>query len=97
MHDVGRGIFDFAEAATVLTQLDLLITIDAPIAHLAGGMGLPAWVLLPHTADWRWMVNRADSPWYPSLRLFRQPSAGDWRSVMTQVRTSLGALLNGAM
>lgn len=97
VHDVGRGIFDFAEAATVLTQLDLLITIDAPIAHLAGGMGLPAWVLLPHTADWRWMVNRADSPWYPSLRLFRQPSAGDWRSVMTQVRTSLGALLNGAM
>jgi len=97
VHDVGRGIFDFAEAATVLTQLDLLISIDAPIAHLAGGMGLPAWVLLPHTADWRWMVNRADSPWYPSLRLFRQPAAGDWRSVMTQVRTSLGALLSGAM
>jgi tetratricopeptide (TPR) repeat protein len=97
VHDVGRGIFDFAEAATVLTQLDLLITIDAPLAHLAGAMGLPAWVLLPHTADWRWMVNRADSPWYPSLRLFRQPAAGDWRSVMVQVRTSLGALLSGAM
>jgi len=97
VHDAGRGIFDFAEAATVLTQLDLLITIDAPIAHLAGAMGLPAWVLLPHTADWRWMVNRADSPWYPSLRLFRQPTPGDWRSVMTQVRTSLGALLSGAM
>lgn len=97
VHDVGRGIFDFAEAATVLTQLDLLITIDSAIAHLAGGMGLPAWVLLPHTADWRWMVNRADSPWYPSLRLFRQPAPGDWRSVMNQVRTSLEALLSGAM
>jgi Flp pilus assembly protein TadD len=96
-HDVGRGIFDFAEAAAVLTQLDLLITIDAPIAHLAGAMGLPAWVLLPHTADWRWMVNRADSPWYPSLRLFRQTTPGDWRSVLAQVRTSLGALLSGAM
>lgn len=97
VHDVGRGIFDFAEAATVLTQLDLLITIDAAIAHLAGALGLPAWVLLPHSADWRWMVNRADSPWYPSLRLFRQPAPGDWRSVMGQVRTSLGALLSGAM
>ncbi|MGE0154678.1 MAG: tetratricopeptide repeat protein [Reyranellaceae bacterium] len=97
VHDVGRGIFDFAEAATVLTQLDLLVTIDAPIAHLAGAMGLPAWVLLPHTADWRWMVNRADSPWYPSLRLFRQPAPGDWPAAMAQVRTSLGALLSGAM
>lgn len=97
VHDVGRGIFDFAEAATVLTQLDLLITIDSAIAHLAGAMGLPAWVLLPHTADWRWMVDRADSPWYPSLRLFRQPAPGDWRSVMGQVRTSLDTLLSGAM
>jgi hypothetical protein len=97
VHDVGRGIFDFAEAASVLTQLDLLITIDAPIAHLAGALGLPAWVLLPQVADWRWMVNRADSPWYPSLRLFRQPAQGDWRSAIAQVRTSLGALLSGAM
>ena len=97
MHDVGRGIFDFAEAASVLTQIDLLISIDAPIAHLAGGMGLPAWVLLPHNADWRWGVGRADTPWYPSLRLFRQHSPGDWNSVLTQVRTSLGALLSGAI
>lgn len=97
VHDVGRGIFDFAEAASVLTQIDLLISIDAPIAHLAGGMGLPAWVLLPHNADWRWGVGRADTPWYPSLRLFRQHSPGDWNSVLTQVRTSLGALLSGAI
>ncbi len=97
VHDVGRGIFDFAEAASVLTQLDLLISIDAPIAHLAGAMGLPAWVMLPHSADWRWMMQRPDSPWYPSLRLFRQSEPGDWGPVMSQIRTSLGALLSGAM
>ena len=97
VHDVGRGIFDFAEAASVLTQLDLLITIDAPLAHLAGGMGLPAWVLLPYNADWRWGDGRADTPWCPSLRLFRQQSPGDWRSALAQVRTSLGALLSGAV
>ncbi|MEO8560251.1 MAG: tetratricopeptide repeat-containing glycosyltransferase family protein [Rhodospirillales bacterium] len=97
VHDVGRGIFDFAEAASVLTQLDLLITIDAPIAHLAGAMGLPAWVMLPHSADWRWMMQRPDSPWYPSLRLFRQGTPGDWAPVMSQIRTSLGALLSGAI
>jgi Flp pilus assembly protein TadD len=97
IHDVGRGVFDFAEAASVLTQLDLLISIDAPIAHLAGAMGLPAWVLLPHSADWRWMMQRPDSPWYPSLRLFRQAAPGEWGPVLSQVRTSLGALLSGAM
>jgi hypothetical protein len=97
IHDVGRGLFDFAEAASVLTQLDLLITIDAPIAHLAGAMGLPAWVMLPHSADWRWMMQRPDSPWYPSLRLFRQTTPGDWSAVMSQIKTSLGALLSGAI
>jgi tetratricopeptide (TPR) repeat protein len=97
IHDVGRGIFDFAEAASVLTQLDLLISIDAPIAHLAGAMGLPAWVMLPHSADWRWMMQRPDSPWYPTLRLFRQTAPGDWAAVMSQIRTSLGALLSGAI
>ncbi len=97
IHDAGRGIFDFAEAASVLTQLDLLITIDAPLAHLAGAMGLPAWVMLPHSADWRWMMQRSDSPWYPSLRLFRQSEPGEWGPVMSQIRTSLGALLSGAI
>lgn len=97
VHDVGRGIFDFAEAASVLTQLDLLISIDSPIVHLAGAMGLPAWLLLPYTADWRWMLQRTDSPWYPSLRLFRQPAPGDWRAVFSQVRASLGAMLTGAV
>ena len=76
MHDVGRGIFDFAEAATALSQLDLLMSIDAPIAHLAAAMGLPTWVLLPSTVDWRWQLGGTRAPWYPSARLFRQPEAG---------------------
>jgi tetratricopeptide (TPR) repeat protein len=92
LHDVGRGIFDFAEAATALSQLDLLISIDAPIAHLAGAMGLRTWVLLPLAADWRWQLGGTRAPWYPSARLFRQPKAGDWDSVFAEVRTALDLL-----
>ncbi|QQS10860.1 MAG: glycosyltransferase family protein [Rhodospirillales bacterium] len=92
VHDVGRGIFDFAEAATALAQLDLLITVDAPIAHLAGGMGMPTWLLLPNVADWRWMHGRDTSPWYPTLRLFRQSVPGEWSDVFERVRVELEAL-----
>jgi ADP-heptose:LPS heptosyltransferase len=89
VHDVGRGIFDFAEAATALSQLDLLISIDAPIAHLGAAMGLKTWVLLPSTADWRWQLGGSRAPWYPSTRLFRQPKSGDWESVFALVRREL--------
>jgi ADP-heptose:LPS heptosyltransferase len=58
--------------------LDLVITCDTSIAHLAGGLGVPGWVALPHVPDWRWMLERPDSPWYPSLRLYRQAVPGDW-------------------
>jgi len=92
VHDVGRGIFDFAEAATALSQLDLLLSIDAPIAHLAAAMGLPTWVLLPSTVDWRWQLGGARAPWYPSARLFRQPRPGDWDSVFAGVRAELAVL-----
>jgi hypothetical protein len=92
VHDVGRGIFDFAEAASALSQLDLLISIDAPIAHLGAAMGLRTWVLLPSTADWRWQLGGSHAPWYPSVRLFRQPRSGDWDSVLAAVRQELGAL-----
>jgi Flp pilus assembly protein TadD len=88
VHDVGRGIFDFAEAATALAQLDLVISVDAPIAHLAAGMGVRTWVLSPSVVDWRWRLG-GDRPWYPSVRLFRQPRAGDWESVFAQVRDEL--------
>jgi hypothetical protein len=92
LHDVGRGIYDFAEAATALSQLDLLLTIDAPIAHLAAGLGMPTWVLLPTVSDWRWMHGRDTSPWYPSVRIFRQATAGDWSPVIGQVRGKLAVM-----
>jgi len=92
LHDVGRGIFDFAEAATALAQLDLLISIDAPIAHLGAAMGVKTWVLLPLAADWRWQLGGTRAPWYPSARLFRQPRAGDWDSVFASVRDAMEAM-----
>ena len=92
VHDVGRGIFDFAEAATALSQLDLLISIDAPIAHLAAAMGTKTWVLLPSVADWRWLLGGAHAPWYPSARLFTQPEPGAWDAVFAAVRVELGLL-----
>jgi ADP-heptose:LPS heptosyltransferase len=92
VHDVGRGIFDFAEAATALSQLDLLISIDAPIAHLAAAMGLKTWVLSPSTVDWRWQLGGARAPWYPSARLYRQPRPGDWDTVFADVRRELDQL-----
>lgn len=88
VHDVGRGIFDFAEAATALAQLDLLVSIDAPVAHLAAGMGLRTWIMLPFSADWRWQLPG----WYPNARLFRQPRPADWDSVFTDVRREIDAL-----
>jgi tetratricopeptide (TPR) repeat protein len=95
VHDVGRGIFDFAEAATALSQLDLLISIDAPVAHLAAAMGMRTWVLLPSTADWRWQLGGAQAPWYPSARLFRQTVPGTWNDVFADVRRELDALKKG--
>lgn len=92
VHDVGRGIFDFAEAATALSQLDLLVSIDAPIAHLAAAMGLRTWVLLPAAADWRWQLGGTRAPWYPSARLFRQPPSSDWETVFADVKRALGLL-----
>jgi tetratricopeptide (TPR) repeat protein len=92
VHDVGRGIFDFAEAATALAQLDLLISIDAPIAHLAAAMGKKVWVLLPTVADWRWLLGGRHATWHPSARLFRQPRADDWDQVFASVRRELEAL-----
>jgi hypothetical protein len=75
--------------AAFLSQLDLVITVDTLAAHLAGAMGIPAWVLLQQEADWRWMDGRNDSPWYPSLSLFRQNRQGDWKEVALQVRRAL--------
>ncbi|WP_116809151.1 ADP-heptose--LPS heptosyltransferase [Steroidobacter cummioxidans] len=80
---------DIAEMAARMQLLDLIITVDTMTAHLAGALGLPVWLLLPHDADWRWMLGRDDTPWYPTMRLFRQPMAGDWSTVIEQVHDEL--------
>jgi hypothetical protein len=82
----GDGILALA---TTIAHLDLVITVDTLAAHLAGALGKPIWLLLQHTADWRWMTNRTDSPWYPSMRIFRQPEPGDWSAVILNVLEAL--------
>ena len=75
--------------AATIAHLDLVITVDTLAAHLAGALGKPVWLLLEHTADWRWQTTRTDSPWYPTLRIFRQPSPGDWPGLIVQVHHAL--------
>ncbi len=88
---IDREQHDFADAAAALGRLDLLVTVDTAMAHLAGALGVPCAVLLSHAADWRWMVDRADSPWYPSLTLLRQKRPGDWAGVVRQLVEFVGA------
>jgi hypothetical protein len=86
---LGERLADLADTAAIIAMLDLVITIDTSIAHVAGALGKPMWVLLPFSADWRWLRARSDSPWYPTARLFRQSAPGDWQSVVTQVAQAL--------
>ena len=83
--DYTEELNDFSDTAAFIENLDLLISVDTSVAHLAGALGKPVWTLIPFTPDWRWMLNREDSPWYPSMRLFRQPALGDWNSVIKKV------------
>ena len=72
-----------------MESLDLVVTADIAITHLAGALGRPVWLLLPFVPDWRWMMDRSDSPWYPTVRLFRQPEPGNWTAVVEQVAVAL--------
>jgi uncharacterized protein (TIGR02996 family) len=87
--NLGAGLLGFANTAYALAGMDLLISVDTVLAHLAGAMGVPTLLLLPFIPDWRWMLGRADSPWYPSLRLYRQPAPGDWPAVIQAVVNDL--------
>lgn len=90
--DAGAQLQDFADTAALLEALDLVITVDTGVAHLAGALGRPVWILLPYGPDWRWMLDRTDTPWYPTARLYRQPARGDWASVLARVKADLAAL-----
>ena len=94
IHNLSSSFNDLADTAAAIKQLDLVITIDTVIAHLAGALGKPVWVMLNFDSDWRWLIDREDSPWYPTMRLFRQPKIGDWNSVLKQVKESLENLLD---
>jgi tetratricopeptide (TPR) repeat protein len=84
-----RGVRDFGDTAAVVAGLDLVITVDTAVAHLAGSMGKPVWILLYNVVDWRWGLEKASTPWYPTARLFRQTTPGDWSQVFAEVETSL--------
>jgi len=92
----GNDLASFADTAALLSLMDLVISVDTSIAHLAGAMGLPTWILLQHAADFRWMRGRPDSPWYPTARLFRQETSGDWEAVLQRVAEALRDLQSRA-
>jgi len=89
IHDTSMHSPEIVNTAADLLNMDLLITVDTMAAHLAGALGKPVWTMLPFEADWRWLLGRRDTPWYPTMRLFRQPARGDWQSVVVAVRAEL--------
>jgi hypothetical protein len=89
--DFDAGPDGFLDSAAVMESLNLVITADTALAHLAGALGRPAWVALRYVPDWRWFLGRADSPWYPQMRLFRQPALGDWTAVVADMAAQLRA------
>jgi tetratricopeptide (TPR) repeat protein len=89
LKSLSQGVRDFSDTAALAARLDLILTVDTSVAHLCGALGLPVWVLLPFVPDWRWLLEREDSPWYPTMRLFRQKAPGDWEEVVLRVREAL--------
>jgi ADP-heptose:LPS heptosyltransferase len=94
--DLSEMIRSFLDTAAAAQNLDLIISVDTSVVHVAGAMGRPVWTLLPFGADWRWLTERSDSPWYPTMRLFRQPRLGDWQSVFEEVAMALKEKVRGA-
>ncbi|MEZ2238967.1 tetratricopeptide repeat protein [Microcoleus sp.] len=94
VQDLNPELGDFADSAAIISQLDLVICVDTAVAHLAGALGKPVWILLSFVPDWRWMLEREDNPWYPTVRLFRQQKAGDWEGVCDRLKTALEHLIS---
>ena len=88
-HDFTAELNSFEDTAALIMNLDLVIAVDTGVAHLAGALGKPVWLMLPANSDWRWLEARSDSPWYPEMRLFRQTVLGDWAPVVEQVTETL--------
>jgi hypothetical protein len=89
LFNIGPELRDFADTMAVLDCLDLVVSVDTSVVHLAGAMGRPAWVMLPFAPDWRWLLDRSDSPWYPTLRLFRQSADRRWQPVMAEIAAEI--------
>jgi TPR repeat/Glycosyltransferase family 9 (heptosyltransferase)/Tetratricopeptide repeat len=89
LKDLSGEFRDFADTAALIQSLDLVVTVDTAVAHLAGALGKPVWLLLPFVPDWRWLLSREDSPWYPTMKLFRQRCAGEWGEVIDRVAAEL--------
>jgi hypothetical protein len=89
LQDWTSELHDFADTAALISELDLVISVDTAVAHVAGALGCPVWLLTRYDACWRWLTDRDDSPWYPTMRLFRQPRLNDWQSVVARVCASL--------
>jgi Tfp pilus assembly protein PilF len=87
--DLSRSLSDFADTAALIVNLDLVISVDTAVCHLAGALGIPVWTLIDFAPDWRWLMRRSDSPWYPTMRLFRQARLGEWRDVAGQIKDAL--------
>jgi Flp pilus assembly protein TadD len=94
--DISADLPDFSDSAAAISQMDLVISADTSIAHLAGALGKPVWTMIPFGPDWRWMIGREDSPWYPTMRLFRQTQRGDWAGVVQRISKELKSLTNRA-
>jgi ADP-heptose:LPS heptosyltransferase len=86
------GLSHFGDTAALISHLDLVVCVDTAVAHLAGALGKKVWTLLPFGADWRWMLEREDTPWYPTMRLFRQKAPGQWSEVFARVADELGKM-----
>jgi hypothetical protein len=90
--DLGDQLGDFNQTAAIMRRLDLIISCDSAPAHLAGAVGVPVWVALAYVADWRWLVDRDDTPWYPNMRLFRQTRPGEWPDVFQRISARLAQI-----
>ncbi|MBW8036296.1 MAG: glycosyltransferase family 9 protein, partial [Planctomycetes bacterium] len=95
--NLGEEFEDFADTAAAIENMDLVISVDTSVLHLAGAMGKAVWALIPFEPDWRWMLERDDSPWYPTMRLFRQKVRGDWEELFTRVGQQLQILVNKSL